>query len=409
VSGERFTAVPPVGREEGSRYRPSARPPVRLSACPPGGGCVDVSEGSYAGVFESTSNFTGGKVIFSQHISTAIKGARSAFRGPPRTCWSYGLLSLVLFALSACGSGERTRHEGTADDPWVIGMSQCNLGEPWRVQMDADVRAAAEAHDNIRVIFKDAQNESLTQRAQVEEFLEQGIDLLIISPKEAAPLTRPVAEAYQRGIPVIVLDRAVQGDQFTTFIGADNVRIGREAGRWVRERLGGRGIIVELKGLMTSVPGQDRNQGFLQGLQLERNPGMEIVFSGEMQWLEPNARREMESALATNSRIDVVYAHNDPGAHGAWLAARSVGREDEMLFVGIDAMPHEGQQYVAQGILDATFLYPTGGAEAIDVALQILNGVEVPKHITLGTRIFTEENVAAGGEPIESDIEEEHQ
>jgi len=274
--------------------------------------------------------------------------------------------------------------------------------------MNADVRAAAEAHNNLRVIFKDAQNESLTQRAQVEEFVEQGVDLIIISPKEAAPLTRPVAEVYQRGTPVIVLDRAVQGDLYTTFIGADNVRIGREAGRWIREKLDGAGKIVELKGLMTSVPGQDRNQGFLQGLELERNPGLEIVFSGEMQWLEPNARREMESALATNSDIDVVYAHNDPGAHGAWLAARGVGREGDMMFVGIDALPHEGQQYVVQGIMDATFLYPTGGAEAIENALDILNGREVPKHLTLGTRLFTPENVAAGGEPIESESEEEH-
>jgi ribose transport system substrate-binding protein len=178
------------------------------------------------------------------------------------------------------------------------------------------------------------------------------------------------------------------------------VRIGREAGRWIRETLGGNGKIVELKGLMTSTPGQDRNQGFLEGLGREANPGLEVVFSGEMEWLEPNARTEMESALATHGRIDVVYAHNDPGAHGAWLAARAAGREEEMLFVGIDALPHEGQQYVAQGILDATFLYPTGGAEAIDVALRILAGETAPKRITLGTRIFTAENVARGGDPI---------
>jgi ribose transport system substrate-binding protein len=308
---------------------------------------------------------------------------------------------MCLLLLTACSSDSRSGHAGTPNDPWIIGMSQCNLGEPWRVQMDADVRAAAAEYANLRVIFKDAQNESLTQRAQVEEFVEQGVDLLIISPKEAAPLTRPVAEAYQRGIPVIVLDRAVQGDQFTTFIGADNVRIGRAAGRWIRERLGGSGKIVELKGLMTSVPGQDRNRGFLEGIQLDENPGLEIVFSGEMKWLEPDARREMESALATNPRIDVVYAHNDPGAHGAWLAARAAGREQEMMFVGIDALPHEGRQYVRQGILDATFLYPTGGEEAIETALTILRGEDVPKHIVLGTRLFTADNIDRGGEPIQ--------
>jgi len=312
------------------------------------------------------------------------------------------LSALFLLALSAlaCAAEPSARHAGTAEDPFLIGMSQANLGEPWRVQMDADVRAAAEAHPELRVIFKDAQNNSLTQRAQVEEFVEQGIDLLIISPKEAAPLTQPVAEVYRRGIPVIVLDREVQGDEYTSFIGADNVLIGREAGRWIREQLGGRGKIVELKGLMTSTPGQDRNRGFLEGLDLDANPGLEIVFSGEMKWLEPDARREMESALATQDTIDAVYAHNDPGAHGAWLAARAAGREQEMLFVGIDGLPQEGVQYVEQGILDATFLYPTGGAEAIEQALILLGGGEVAKRTTLGTRIITPENVARGGDPI---------
>ncbi len=309
-------------------------------------------------------------------------------------------LALAPLALAACGGGPPHRHAGTPQDPWVIGMSQCNLGEPWRVQMDADVRAAAAAHPELRVVFKDAQNNSLTQRAQVEEFVDEGVDLLVISPKEAAPLTGPVAEAVRRGVPVIVLDRAVQGDRFTQFIGADNVRIGRAAGRWIRERLGGKGTVVELKGLMTSTPGQDRHAGFLEGLEAETHPGLRVAWSGEMQWLEPNARREMESALATTPHIDAVYAHNDPGAHGAWLAARAAGREREMLFVGIDALPQEGRQYVAQGILDATFLYPTGGAEAIASALVILKGGTVPKHVTLGTRLFTRANVAAGGEPV---------
>jgi ribose transport system substrate-binding protein len=277
-------------------------------------------------------------------------------------------------------------------------MSQCNLGEPWRVQMNEDIKQAAAKHPNLKVIFKDAQNESLTQRAQVEELIGQGIDLLIISPKEAAPLTRPVAEAYDKGIPVIVLDRAVEGDKFTTFIGADNKRIGREAGLWVAKTLGGKGKIVELEGLMTSTPGQDRHQGFLDGLELPKHPDLKVVFQADMQWLEPNARREMESALATQKEIDLVYAHNDPGAHGAYLAAKQAGRSAR--FVGIDALPHEGVEYVKQGILDATFLYPTGGPEAITVALDLLGGKQAPKKIVLGTRLFTKDNVAKGGEEI---------
>jgi len=312
-----------------------------------------------------------------------------------------GLLSI------ACGSRPQARRAGTSSDPWLVGVSQCNLGEPWRVQMNDDLRQAASAEPRLRLSFKDAQNKSLTQRAQIEEFVSQGVDLLIVSPLEAAPLTQPVAEAYRRGSPVIVLDRAVLGDQYTTFIGADNRSIGREAGAWAARTLGGRGRIVELTGLMTSTPGQDRQAGFHEGLDRGANPGLEIVFEADTQWLEPNARREMESALTTNDRIDLVYAHNDPAAHGAYLAAREAGRAEEMGFIGIDALPHEGLRYVREGILDATFLYPTGGAEAIATAVRVLTGEAVPKQIVLGTRLYTPQNVEQGGTPIASPREQE--
>ena len=197
-----------------------------------------------------------------------------------------------------------------------------------------------------------------------------------------------------------MLDRAVQGNEYTVFIGADNREIGREAGKWVLAALKGRGKLVELKGLMTSTPGQDRHNGFREGLQLDQHPELKVVFEADMQWLEPNARKEMESALATQKQIDLVYAHNDPGAHGAYLAAKQAGREQDTRFVGIDALPHEGVQYVRQGILDATFLYPTGGQEAIDVALRLLNKEKVQKKIVLGTRIFTRSNVKQGGAEI---------
>jgi ribose transport system substrate-binding protein len=301
-----------------------------------------------------------------------------------------------------CGSPSSAPPAGTslnsAGKVFKIGMSQCNLGEPWRVQMNADVEAAAAQHPQLSVIFKDAQNDTLKQRSHVEEFVSAGVDLLIISPKEAQPLTQPVARAMQAGIPVIVLDRALAGDDYTCFIGADNRKIGRAAGEWIKQQLGGRGKMVELKGLMTSTPGQDRHEGFREGIA---GSEIEVVFEADMKWLEPEARKEMESALARHAKIDAVYAHNDPGAHGAYLAARAAGRAEEMLFVGIDALPQEGVSYVARGILDATFYYPTGGAEAIDTALQILQGEQVPKQITLGTKLFTQDTMQSGGHVLD--------
>jgi ribose transport system substrate-binding protein len=284
-----------------------------------------------------------------------------------------------------------------AKSSYTVGMSQCNLGEPWRVEMNAQLKAAADKYPNLKMVFKDAQNDTLKQRAHVEEFISAGVDLLIISPKEAAPLTEPVAKAMAAGVPVIVLDRRLLGTNYTCFIGANNKKIGRAAGEWIVKKLGGKGKVVELKGLMTSIPGQDRDSGFREGLA---GSGIEIVFDADMKWLEPNARQEMESALSRFNKIDCVYAHNDPGAHGAYLAAKAVGREKEMIFVGIDALPQEGVAYVQQGILDATFQYPTGGAEAIDTALKILQGESVPREITLGSRLFDKDCVADGGREL---------
>ena len=318
-----------------------------------------------------------------------------------RACQALSLATVAL--LSGCGEpgggpASPTPPGQVVTDVYKIGMSQCNLGEPWRVQMNADVKAAAGQRADVSVIFKDAQNDTLKQRAHVEEFVSAGVDLIIISPKEAQPLTEPVAKAVDAGIPVIVLDRAVLGDKYTCFIGADNKKIGRAAGEWIKNKLGGKGKIVELKGLMTSTPGQDRHSGFRDAIAESE---IEVIFEADMQWLEPNARKEMESALARFDKIDLVYAHNDPGAHGAYLAARAAGRETDILFVGIDALRQEGIAYVSQGILDATFEYPTGGKEAIETALKILGGQEVQKQITLGSRLFTKKNVASGGEAIE--------
>lgn len=311
------------------------------------------------------------------------------------------IICLVLL-VSCTGNKDAPQSKQESKDAmkpnWIIGMSQCNLGEPWRVQMNRDIKNAAEDNPKIKVIFKDAQNDSLKQRAQIEEFINADVDLLIVSPKEAAPMTPPISAAYDQGIPVIILDRRILGDKYTCFIGADNKKIGKAAGLWVVERLEGKGKIVELKGLMTSTPGQDRHSGFREGLS---GSDIQVIFEADMKWLEPEARKEMESALARFDNIDLVYAHNDPGAHGAYLAAKAVGREKNIIFIGIDALPHEGQVYVKQRILEASFEYPTGGKEAIDISLDILNGKQVKKEIVLKSRIFTRENIESGGEYIE--------
>jgi ribose transport system substrate-binding protein len=314
------------------------------------------------------------------------------------------LCCLVLPALVLGCDGEDSAAEngavagGEGGESFVVGMSQANLAEPYRVQMNADIAEAAKAYPNLQIIYKDAQKDSLKQRGHVEEFVSQGVDLILISPNEPAPLQGPVEAAMERGIPVIVIDRRLpEGTSYTSFIGADNYKIGLAAGKWIVQELGGQGNVVELKGMMSTDPAIQRNRGFREAIA---GTGINVIFDVDMKWDQSQAKSEMESALSRFADIDLVYAHNDPGAYGAHIAADAAGRAGEMKFVGIDALPSEGVAYVRQGVLDASFEYPTGGARAVEMAMKILNGQTVEKEIVLDSVFFTKQNVEKGGEPL---------
>lgn len=311
------------------------------------------------------------------------------------------LVAGALAVLSLLGPASARRPDAAQPRTLTIGYSQCNRGEPWREQMDKDIEAACRKHPRVKLVKRDAQNDVLRQIGHVQEFRGLKVDCIVISPKDTS-LTKAVAEAHEAGIPVIVLDRKVEGEAFTCFIGADNRLIGREVGRWAKKKLSGKGNVVELKGLMSSTPAQERSEPFREEI---KGTGIAIVYDADMEWLGDKAREKMQAALARNPEkgsIQLVYGANDPAAIQAHYAAKDAGREKEMLFVGVDALPHEGVDAVRKGILDATFEYPNGAAEAIEAALKIADGrgSEVPPVITLGTRLFTRENVQSGGEPI---------
>ena len=208
-----------------------------------------------------------------------------------------------------------------------MGFSQCNLGEPWRVAMNAEVTARAKDFPQMDVVFADAQQDNAKQVADVENFMRQKIDLLIISPNEAKPLTPVVKRAFAAHIPVVVLDREIEGDSYTTFIGADNRLIWREAGKLIGGLLGGKGDIVEIKGLPGSPPARDRSEGMHEAIAAF--PGIRIIHDPVANWLREEAMTQMEIALAAHDHIDLVYAHNDPMAVGAYLAAKAKGRSEE--------------------------------------------------------------------------------
>ncbi|MEW2384014.1 substrate-binding domain-containing protein [Micromonospora sp. NPDC047707] len=290
-------------------------------------------------------------------------------------------------AAGNCGAGR----------DFLIGMSQANNGEPYRQVMNNDVETAARSVPGFQVVVSDAAQDNSKQVADVENFLTQKIDLLIISPNEARPLTAVVEKAYQQGIPVIVLDRKVEGDAYTAFIGGDNVAIGKAAGEFYAETLlpqGGK--VIEIAGLPGSTPAAERARGFRDGIA--SNPTIQIVASQPGDWLREKGQSVADALLKTHPDVAAIYAHNDPMAEGAYLAAKAAGVETKIKFTGIDALPvpSGGIKAVEQGRLAATFQYPTGGREAIDLAKKILVDCskDVPRTTTLETMQITRDNAA---------------
>ncbi len=264
-----------------------------------------------------------------------------------------------------------------AKSRYIIGMSQANRAEPWREVMDKQIAEAAQDYPQLAVIFADARQDNVKQVADVQDFLTQGIDLLIISPNEADPLTDVIRIAYQHCVPVIVLDRAVNGNQFSMFIGANNVSIGRSAGQYVanwcadQHRVPCR--IIEIRGLEGSPPAKDRGDGFREGIKDHME--VTIIASQNADWLRELALDRATSLFEQNPQVDVVYAHNDPMAEAAIVAAQNRKMDvSSILFVGIDGLPtpEGGIVSVLQNRLGLTYVYPTGGKQAIDWAARIL-------------------------------------
>jgi ribose transport system substrate-binding protein len=281
------------------------------------------------------------------------------------------------------------------DKKWTIGFSQVTTIEPWRVQFNKDLEAEAAKHPEVELLIADAEDRTEKQVADVENFIRQEVDALLISPKESAGLTGVVEQAIDAGIPVIVLDRNVETDRYAQFIGGDNVVIGRAVGEFVVQALGGpgnaKGNIVEIWGGLGTQASHDRSNGFHE--VADKEPGLVYLLDQQSgDWKQDQAYEIMATALRNHEKIDLVYGHNDPMAYGAYLAAKDIGREGEIKFVGVDALPNEGVLWVHNGELAATFLYPTPGAEGLRQAIKLLNGETIEKKIILPTMTVTKEN-----------------
>lgn len=272
-----------------------------------------------------------------------------------------------------------------------IGVAQCS-DDSWRHKMNDEILREAMFYDGVSVEIRSAGDDNRQQAEDVRYFIDKGVDLLIISANEAAPMTPIVEEAYQKGIPVILVDRKILSDKYTAYISADNYEIGRAVGNYMASTLKGKGNVVELTGLSGSTPAMERHQGFMAAIS--NFPDIKLIDKADAAWEREPAEVAMDSILRRHPKIDAVYAHNDRIAPGAYQAARKAGREKEMIFVGIDALPGKGNglELVLDSVLNATFIYPTNGDKVLQLAMNILETKPYPRETIMNTAVVDRTN-----------------
>ena len=299
-------------------------------------------------------------------------------------------LAFLLFAgLSIFLSSCQPKEEG--DKKYVIGFSQCT-SDSWREAVLLEMQIEASNYRNVELVVYNAMDNSSRQVSQIRKLISQNVDVLIISPNEAVPITDVAVEAYRKGIPTIIHDRKIQSDEYTVSIGANNYNIGSAIGEYINGQLPPNSKILEIWGLEGSSPAMERHDGFIDHLRSDKNFQVTQVFG---KW-HYNSAYDAVNRLATFADIDLVYAHNDVMA----LAARDVIMKRDSVsgkrirFIGIDGVYGDGAglQAVADEKLEASFQYPTGGAISIQVAMQIINGEKVKKNYVLNTAIINRGN-----------------
>lgn len=274
---------------------------------------------------------------------------------------------------------------------YIIGVSQCSNDE-WRVQMNKEILREALFYPGVEVKIRQAQDDNQRQIKDIKEFIHRKVNLIIVAPNEAGAIAPVLEEAYEAGIPVVLVDRKIHSDKYTAYVGADNYEIGKKVGEYIVNALNGEGQVVEITGLKASTPAVERHRGMMEALKVA--PGIHIVASADAGWFQDKARMVVDTILKRHSRIDLIFAQNDRMAIGAYQEARRQGREKDIVFIGVDAVAGKGYgvESVAKGELNATFIYPTGGDKVMQVAMSILKGKKYERENYLSTAAVNKDN-----------------
>ena len=306
-------------------------------------------------------------------------------------CLNSRLSHLIIFVLFGIVGSLLT--VGCVKHPkkYVIGVSQCSE-DIWRDKLNDELKMGEYLNDSIIVKLASSNDDNVLQNKQVNQFVDEGVDLLIISPNQMSAISKAVERAYDKGIPVILYDRMSNTDKYTAFIGCDNYKIGSSMGKYIAQQLQGKGRVVEIRGLEGSSPALERHRGFMDALK--SYPDIQVVAFAGGDWKEESGIRAMKKILKKTQDFDFVFAHNDRLAWGAYVAAKQMGVNRNYKYTGVDGMATEGGglELVRDGVFDASYLYPTKGDEVIALAMKILKHQPYKRDNFLSTSIITKAN-----------------
>jgi len=278
-------------------------------------------------------------------------------------------------------------------DVFIIGMSQSNLYEPWRINMNKEIEEQAKKHSNIKIIYKDAGGDEEKQKKDIQDLINFGSDLLIVSINDSKQLTQTVKKAYE-SIPVILLDRSVEGDDYTLYIGSDTKSIGTQAGELVVKLAENNNIkVVEVQGMLNSSSDEEITNGFKNSISKYKNIVIDRTIVAN--WQKNEAQDKIEAILKESSDVDIIFAHSDYMALGAYYAKLGT-KANSAKIIGIDGLEGRdgGIELVKNGMFQGTFTCKTGGKEAVEYALKILNKKEdIPKKVILEANKITKESL----------------
>lgn len=248
-------------------------------------------------------------------------------------------------------------------------------------------------HPEIEFIFKDANGSSEEQIKQVQELIDQKVDILIVSPNEAAPITPIVEKAFEKNIRVIIVDRKTTSQNYTAFVGASNYEVGTNAAIFANAFLKGEGNLLEVSDIPGSSADIDRHKGFIDFVK--QHPRLNYKGKIYEEGDEHPSGENLTRFLKADSNVQLIFAQNDRLAFSASNVLKKLGLKDKIQIIGVDGLPGEngGIDLVERRILKATILYPTGGEEAIITAVNIANKKPFKKENALVTTIIDSSNV----------------